>query len=231
MLPLFFFVLPLLGKMISAQEQRRLNFTISEVVQCEPVSIRFPSDTEEAIPLMVLTIFPFKSTPAVFSIRGITLNSTVIKLASLPLRAGEHLIASLNDEAGQLLATLSEVITVMPSSTGDETCLENSPPPLDLTGGHFNIVSAPSQCEDVTVAYDTDAAPTLRALMPNSDSFTLPRTSDDHNGTATYFVNMKFGSQVLFLFDDGLDHRETTNLMTGKKLFSCRTPFFQFNGF
>jgi hypothetical protein len=180
---------------------------------------------------MVLTIFPFKSTPVVFSIPSITLNSTVVKLSSFPLQSGEKLIASLNDEAGQPLAELSGVITVIPSSIGDETCLKNLSSPLNLTGSYFDLVSTPSQCEDVAVTYNAGVAPTVRALMPNGDSFTLPQTSDDRNGTAKYMVNIQFGFQVLFLFDDGLDHRETTNLMTGKKSSGFRnlilpTPWF-----
>lgn len=214
----FFFVLLLHRVPKFARGESWLNFTIIQVVQCEPVTVNFSSQTMEMDIPMTLTVLPFSSSPIVIPIPSIALNSTGFLVASLPLRAGEDFIASLDDAEGKPIAQVSDVTRVLPSPTDNNTCLETSALSFH-TKDNFKLISTPTQCEDLAVAYNTEvieSAPTVRAFTPNGDSSLLPQASDDLNGTATYVVNVQRGLQVLFLFDDGSRHRETTDLITGK---------------
>lgn len=198
----------------------KINFTISPIVQCEPFAVNFSQGAANINTPMTLTILPLTSSPVVIPIPNIALNSSGLAISFLPLQAGQDFIASLDDPAGYSLAHASDLTRVLASPTGNTSCL----PPDGSFQDHFGLVSTPIQCEEITVSYNietTQSAPTVRAYSPKHNSYLLPRTSDNpSNGTATYIMNVEHGEQVLLVFDDGMEHRETSGLITGCLLCS-----------
>ncbi|KXN81782.1 hypothetical protein AN958_03708 [Leucoagaricus sp. SymC.cos] len=201
------------------QDQRTLNFTITEVDQCAPFGINFSSNVNEMDLPMTFTILPFSSSPIVIPIPNIVLNTAGFTASFLPLKQDTQFIASLDNQDGQSIAHILGVTTVMPSPTNNNTCLPSSGLALHSKDNNFKLLTtAPAQCQDIILSYDTGAilkGPNVRAFAPNGASAVLPQTSDDPaNGAATYTMIMQHGTQVLLMFDDGFQHRETTNLLT-----------------
>lgn len=167
---------------------------------------------------MTLTILPLASSPVIIPIPNIALNSSGLTVTFLPLAEGKEFIASLDDANGDSVAQVSDLTRVLPSPTGNTSCLAPTTNSLN-SRDDFKLIGKPTQCEEITVRYDTEvisSAPTVRAFTPEGSSSFLPQTSDDpSNGNATYTMNIQQGTQILLVFDDGLQHRETTDLMTG----------------
>lgn len=220
---LYFFLLLLLPTLQVVLGGSKFNFTISPIVQCEPFAVNFSKGVTDIDTPMTLTILPLTSSPIVIPIPKLAMNSSGLAISFLPLQAGQDFIASLDDSAGYSLAHASDLTRVFASPTGNNSCL----PPDGSFQDHFSLTSTPNQCGEITVSYDTERspnAPTVRAYSPKQNSYLLPRTSDNpSNGTATYIMNVEHGKQVLLAFDDGMEHRETSGLITGCLLcsFSC----------
>jgi len=82
----------------------------------------------------------------------------------------------------------------------------------------FTVNTAPSQCEEFAIIYDTSVvtrAPIVRLYSPKGPSFLLDPTSDNKtSGTATYMMNFGQGREMILLMEDGGTIRETSPLMT-----------------
>ncbi|KAJ3573169.1 hypothetical protein NP233_g2598 [Leucocoprinus birnbaumii] len=202
-------------------QQFWLNFTITNAVQCSPIYLGFSRIVTQGDLPMSLTILPFNGEPVVIPVPNIAVNTSGLAVSFIPLQAGQKFIASLDDNAGKSIAQVSGVTTVMSSPTGNSSCLSSSSAnsfhsnSKNNNDDDYELIGTPVQCQDIAVSYDTSQAPTVRAFVPNGDSAVLPQTSDNPtNGTATYTMTMQRGTQLLLMFDDGQQHRETTGLIT-----------------
>jgi hypothetical protein len=195
-----------------------LSFTISEVVQCSPFAIGFSSNATAMDSPLTLTVLPFSDEPLTFPIPDTALNTSGVSVSFIPIRANKEFIASVDDSAGQNIALVSGVTTVLPSLAGNDSCLSSSGNSVHSNG--YKVLTTPGQCQDISITYDTTyvmTAPTVRAFTPNGNSVVLPQTSDDPvNGTATYTIILPRGTQMLLMFDDGMQYQGTSDLMTGR---------------
>ncbi|KAF9468623.1 hypothetical protein BDZ94DRAFT_1317790 [Collybia nuda] len=193
-------------------------FELSRVEQCEPVSITLVGDASVSAVPMTLTLLPFGSRPISIPIPNAAANTSGIYVTFFPFAAGTTFLAALEDSFGENAAKVSDVIRVLPSPTGNATCLPTTQeaeevPPTTI----FNLNSTPSQCEEFTVSYNksiVSAAPTVRLYSPKGPSFVLNQTSEDQeSGSATYVMSRERSKQVVLLFDTQ-GHQETSPLMT-----------------
>lgn len=192
-------------------------FQLSQVEQCEPVTITFVGNTDvKAIP-MLLTLVPFNSSPISIPIPNAASNTSGVYVTFVPFAAGTTFVASLDDTTGENVAQVSDVIRVLPSPTENKACL---PSLTDTTPKRFTVDSTFSQCEVFTVNYNRtviSSAPTVRLYSPNGPSRLLNVTTDEpEKGRATYVMDFDRGKEVVLVVDDGFNHQETTALTTGK---------------
>ena len=190
-------------------------FNLSTVEQCGPVNISFfgiasPSD---AVPV-TLTLLPFDSQPISIPISNFARSSTGVALSFLPLAADTSFVASFDDAAGNSILRVTDVIGVLPSPTGNSTCL---PPASDVISRRFALNGSLSQCQPFDVTYDPMVMaqpPSVRLFTPRGVAVSVNRTGQFVNGTATYTMCAQRGKQVVLEFDDGQNYRETTSLIT-----------------
>ncbi|TFK40770.1 hypothetical protein BDQ12DRAFT_721387 [Crucibulum laeve] len=193
----------------------RLKFSFSDVQQCEPVNITFSGDVDASVAAMTLSILPLNSTPIFIPIPMSAVAPSGVYVTFLPLPAGATFIASLDDLSGENVAQVSDVIRVLPSPSGNLTCLspaEEQPQTQQI----FQLDNTPSQCENLTISYNSSIVanpPSVRLYSPKGVSFLLNRTLVE-NGTATYLLNFLRRSTIVLMIDDGKQNRQTTDLLT-----------------
>ncbi|KAL0960979.1 hypothetical protein HGRIS_005976 [Hohenbuehelia grisea] len=191
----------------------RFKFSFSEIEQCGSFNISFfpDDDAPNDIPV-TLTLLPFGAQPITIPIPNTTLNTTGVFVTFLPLTNGTTFVATLDDAEGRNVGRVTDIMRVMPSSTGDSSCL----PALTDNTRLFDIRGTPSQCNNFTVGYDRNGqAPTVRIFSPFGRSFPLNLTSDNPDQhRATYLMSAVRGIQAVLLFDDGRSRPETSQLFT-----------------
>lgn len=192
-------------------------FELSEVKQCEPVSVTFVGNSNASAIPMWLTLVPFNSSPISIPIPNADANTSGVYVTFFPLEAGSTFVASLDDATGENVARVSDIIRVLPSPTGNTTCLptSNDAPkstPFTLKSSTF------SQCENFTLTYDRTVisrAPSVRFYNPRGPSRLLNLTTDEAaTGTATYLMTFNRNKEVVLVFDDGSNHRQSGALIT-----------------
>jgi len=199
------------GTQVAPVHGLKFNFT-ADVEQCKPLTISFAGSSLDTIPAF-LSMIPVNSTAISVPLRDPFVVSAGIALTFLPFPAGANFIASLDDNTGKALISVSDLKQVLPSSTNNSSCLSPS------VAKRFTISTTVSQCEGFTINYDTSAvsrAPIVRLYSPTGPSFLLNSTSDNATvGTATYMMNFGRGKELILLVEDGSTIRETSPLMTG----------------
>lgn len=134
-------------------------------------------------------------------------------MSFLPIPAGSNFLTSINDDSGENLLKVSDILRVLPSPTGNSSCI----PSPSRRKFSLNATTV-SQCEEMVIRYNASAvarSPTVRFYNPTGSSSELNQTSDDPvQGIAKYLVKFGRGKSVLFLLDDGADVHETTPLLT-----------------
>jgi len=190
-------------------------FTLSPVVQCQPVDITFSGSgsNNHSVPT-TLTILPLLDNvrPIQIPIPNGASNSTGIQLTFIPLAAGTLFIASLDNINGPA-AIISDVTKVMNSTTGTDVtgCFESSTPQANFYEFDDNL----GQCENFTITHHTALAPNIRAFIPRTGSFLVPQDNASATPTtAFYTMDGMRGSEVALLFDDTQGHLQTTKLIT-----------------
>ena len=198
-----------------------LKFNLTANAQeCEPFIIEFSGSGDlTPLPPATLSILPFNSTAILVPITYPDL-SQGIDLSFLPIPAGSDFITSMDDDSGENLIKVSDILRVLPSPTGNSSCMP-SPSPRKFS---LNATTV-SQCEEMVIRYNASAvarSPTVRFYNPTGSSTELNQTSDDPvKGIAKYLVNFSRGRSVMFLLDDGADVHETTPLLTSKFSYSA----------
>ena len=198
-----------------------LKFSLTANAQeCEPFTIEFSGSGDlTPLPPATLSILPFNSTAILVPITYPDL-SQGIDLSFLPIPAGSDFITSMDDDSGENLIKVSDILRVLPSPTGNSSCMP-SPSPRKFS---LNATTV-SQCEEMVIRYNASAvarSPTVRFYNPTGSSTELNQTSDDPvKGIAKYLVNFSRGRSVMFLLDDGADVHETTPLLTSKFSYSA----------
>ncbi|KAJ7486090.1 hypothetical protein B0H11DRAFT_2016915 [Mycena galericulata] len=191
-------------------------FSLSPVVQCEPVSLTFSGTgaNNHSVPT-TLTILPLQDNvpPIRIAIPNGASNSTGIQLTFIPLPAGTEFIASLDDLEGPA-AQVSDVTGVSaPSNPADliSSCVGGGLPQANFY--HFDDVL--NQCETFNVTYDTPVAPKITSFSPRGSTtwVTANNVSNAPPGTAFYTMNGIRQAEVVLLFDDGQGHLQTTKLI------------------
>lgn len=192
----------------------RFKFSLSAVEQCGPVNITFSGNdpSADAIPI-TFTILPFNSTPISIPIPNAMTNSSGVYVTFLPLPEGTTFIASLDNAAADNTGKVTDVIKVLPSSTGNTTCL----PAAVANTDRFIFDDSVFQCELFNVSYDPTIVPrppSIRSFIPLGGSDRINLTSRPSEGTASYTMTAEHGTQIVLLFDDGQNHRQTSPLLT-----------------
>ncbi|KAF8158174.1 hypothetical protein B0H34DRAFT_674636 [Crassisporium funariophilum] len=191
-----------------------LKFNFTDVAQCEPVMISFDGSNTTEVPNS-LSIIPFNSTAIVVPLPNPAIIYSGIAITFLPFAAGSNYIASLDDASGDNIIKVSDIIRVLPSSTGNSSCV--SVPDANARR-RYTLASSVSQCEEIMIQYDTTVvsqAPTVRLFNPKGSSFLLNLTRDEPDlGEARYLMNFSRGKEIVLLMDDGSTIRETTPLLT-----------------
>ncbi|KAJ6508491.1 hypothetical protein C8R45DRAFT_1208154 [Mycena sanguinolenta] len=192
-------------------------FTLSPVVQCEPVNITFSGKgaNNHSVPT-ILTILPLQNnaTPIQIPIPNGATNTTGIQLTFIPLPADTLFIATLDDIDGQKL-TVSDVNRVQNSTgTNIEGCFEANPSPTTF----YQVDEELSQCEDFTVTYNTPVAPNITAFVPlvglGFPVFPSKVSTTSNTNVASYTADILREASVMLLLDDQQGHRQTTQLIT-----------------
>jgi hypothetical protein len=194
-----------------------LEFQISQVKQCEPVSITLVGDSNADDVPMWLTLIPFNSHPVSIQLPNATANMSGVNVTFFPFNEGTSFVASLDDVNGNSTAKVSGIINVLPSPTSKTTCL----PQVQNTTSLFTLSNNISQCQEFNVTYNQSTfskAPSIRLFNPQGPSFRLNLTADDQ-GTATYLMDFDQGEKVVLLIDGGHRHQETSPLTTSKRSF------------
>jgi hypothetical protein len=185
--------------------------TFSPVEQCGAVSTSFSGSIAVSDLPLTLTMLPVDSVPLTITLpdsswvnsAGGNHEATVF----LPFQSNTSFVATLQSSSADFLTNVSNIITVQPSM--NFTCLQDttSDPPARL----YNLETPLAQCEAFTVSFNSTLiqAPTVQALIAGEKVLTPMLTSQGF-GWASFILNAPSGSQVLFDFDDGKGHREST---------------------
>jgi len=193
-----------------------LKFNFTDVGQCEQIMISFNGPlTTRKTPTRV-SIIPLNSNPIFIPFPNASLITTGLGLTFLPLSAGTNFLATLDDETGDNVINVSDLIRILPTARNKTDCLPAVTPPSPQ---QFKIVTPPRQCEAFAIEYDTSfvsGAPTVRLYSPKGPSFLLPVQADDiARGRATYNMNYPRGFEIVLVMDDEKGVRESTSLLTG----------------
>ncbi|KAG6916325.1 hypothetical protein DXG01_007375 [Tephrocybe rancida] len=197
-----------------------LNFTfaLSEVKQCEPLSITFTGDSNTSPTPLSLTLVPFnsQSTPVSLPISNTSSDIFGVYVTFVPFPANTTFLASLDDASGENVAEVSGIVRVLPSPTGNVSCLPKRR--LSTVTETFTVDNSTfSQCENFSVHYNPTVshAPSVRIYNPEGPSQLLNLTNDDNTtGTATYLLSSQKSKQVVLVFDNGLGQRQSSEIMT-----------------
>lgn len=192
-----------------------LKFDFADVQQCDQVMVSFSGSnlTAEQVPAS-LEILPINSTALNISLVEPSLVYSGIALTFLPLAAGTDFLASLDDNTGHNIISVSDIIRVFPSPIGNDSCLPSTP----KTTRRFSLPSNVSQCDEFSIQYDMSLVsqpPSVRLYNPTGPSFTLNMTSDTI-GEATYLMSFSRGKEVVLLVADDNGNMETSPLFTGQ---------------
>ncbi|KAF5315203.1 hypothetical protein D9619_007094 [Psilocybe cf. subviscida] len=191
-----------------------LLFNFTNVTQCAPVLISFTGRNISVTPDR-LWLLPINSTASSFPLGDPSVYTTGISLDFVPYAADTTFLTSIDDSTGIHVILTSNVTTVLPSPTGNSSCVSVS---NDSIPRHFTLASEANQCEPITIKYDTTVvkqAPGVRLYNPKGTTFRLNLISDDPTtGTATYMMNFSAGKDILLLMDEGNGIQETTPLIT-----------------
>jgi len=191
-----------------------IQFQISQVRQCEPVSITLTGDPNmDPIP-MTLTLIPFDYHLISVHLPNATANISGVYVSFFPFPQGTSFVATLDDvkKTSAGMPVVSDIIHVLPSPTGNTTCLSQAPRSPNI----YTINSTISQCQEFNVTYNKSVVsqgPSIRLFNPLGPSFLLNQTADNRDeGTATYLMDFNQGEEVVLLFDGGADNRKTSPL-------------------
>lgn len=193
-------------------------FSISPVVQCQPVNISFSGSgaNNHSVPT-TLTILPLLDNvaPIQIPIPNGASNSTGIQLSFIPLSADTLFIASL-DPITAPSSVVSDVTKVLNSTTGPnvEGCFESSTPQVN----YYRFDDELSQCENFTVGFNTTVAPNVMAFFPLQGSLLVQQnnvsTDSAAPNTASYTMDGFHEASTVLLMNDGQGHLQTTKLIT-----------------
>ncbi|KAG5646527.1 hypothetical protein DXG03_003294 [Asterophora parasitica] len=221
---MFFFAVLLFGVLALGPQvvlSLSFKFKLSEVKQCEPVSIIFDGNVNANALPMWLSLIPFNSSPVSIPIPNAAAGTSGVDVTFVPFATGTTFIASLSGASGESVAKVSDIIRVLPSPSGNSTCLpeteesEKAPTRFNIIPGTF------SQCETFTLNYDrsiVSRAPTVRYYNPKGPSRLLNLTADEpETGSATYMLSYNRGKEVVLVFDDGSTHAESSALMSKRR--------------
>ena len=210
-----FFLFPLVVVFLPQVVISTLQFQISQVRQCEPVSITLIGDPNtDPIP-MSLTLIPFDYHLISVHLPNATANSSAVYVSFFPFPQGTSFVATIDDINMTSAGVVSDIINVLPSPTGNKSCL----PERRGSSNIYTINSTISQCQEFNVTYNTSVvsqAPSIRLFNPLGPSFLLNQTADNRDeGTATYLMNFNQGEEIVLLFDGGDNNRKTSPLTIG----------------
>ncbi|KAF9013299.1 hypothetical protein BDQ17DRAFT_1321163 [Cyathus striatus] len=162
------------------------------VQQCEPVSVSFVAGNadQRIVSPMTLTVLPFNSTPIFVPIPNTAATPAGVYVTFLPLAAGTNFVASLDDASPGNIARVSDVIKVLPSPSGNDTCL---PPATEDEPNNtlFQLGDVLSQCQNLTVNYNTtlvDSAPLGGDVSSSSACVVSDNDDDDFSGTGAVMM-------------------------------------------
>jgi hypothetical protein len=214
---------------LRAASATSFKFEFKEAVkQCEPVSLKFKgndggdnngdnngdaNNQQNTVPT-VLTLLPLGGRPIQIPVPPEAANSSGIDITFLPLAANTMFLASLNDDQGDSASKISDVMMVMPSESGDSSCLTGQNP---VREGPFTLPQSVFQCENFTVQYTTDVAPDIRMYMPQGGSYKVNMTDDSRDTkTANYTMQGTHGFPVVLTAStsDKLEDAWVSNLTT-----------------
>jgi hypothetical protein len=154
---------------------------------------------------------PLNSTPISIPIPNSAVTSSAAWVTFLPIQEGHPFIASLDNALGNPCGSISDIIAVQPSPTGNTTCLPSGEP----NPRRFSLSGPVSQCQPFNVTYNTtlvDRSPSIRAFRPLHSSFAINETAPA-DGRDTYLMSATRQTEVVLLFDDGLGYREISDLV------------------
>ncbi|KAG6841693.1 hypothetical protein C0991_007963 [Blastosporella zonata] len=206
-----------LGPQVVLSNYVNSTFELSEVQQCEPVFITFAANySAYTLNPTSLTLVPFNSTPVSIPISNTPSNISSVSVTFVPFAAGTPFLASLNDATGESVTQVSDIIQVLPSPTGNVSCL---PKNQAATVNYLTVDNSTfSQCNNFTINYNHTAlsrAPSVRLYSPEAPSSLLNLTSDDNTtGTATYLLSFRQSKEVVLVFNDDLGHKISSAIMT-----------------
>ncbi|KAI9509231.1 hypothetical protein F5148DRAFT_1283209 [Russula earlei] len=191
----------------------------SLVKQCGPFNVSFYGGQPPTELPLTLIVIPFNSTPLSFTIPESAWDNSTSSgsyVTLLPLPAGIHIMASLDDAAGNNAALTSDVIQIQPSKNA--SCI-----PTNMTARvPFQLVdNAVSQCLPFNISRNasTDDALSTRVFIPTGLSFSLGWTAFHTNqgiDTFTYIMAVAQGLRVALLLEDRQGDRQVSDLLTVK---------------
>ncbi|KAI0269881.1 hypothetical protein BC834DRAFT_967609 [Gloeopeniophorella convolvens] len=195
------------------------SISFSPIDQCGPFNISFSGGEPPAALPLTLTVVPFNSTPIAITIPASAWDdatSTGAYVTFLPLPAGETLVASLDDAAGNSVALVSDVIRIQPSS--NTSCLSSNSTAIPTP--YFTFDTQLAQCQQFDVSWDATGStqrPSVRAFIPLGQSMYLKAAGSGASqapATTSYTVDIARGSQVALLLDDGQGGQQVSDLLT-----------------
>lgn len=191
-----------------AASKWNFKFRFDNVTQCEPVSISFRGSTvpTDSIPV-ALTLLPLDGLPTTINIPNAAVNSSGVYVTFFPLAAGTQFIASLDNMEGENAARVSDVFKVLDSD--DTSCLPAN------TGNElpspFTVQDPLEQCGNITVAYNTTTAPSVRIFQPRGGSLLLNQTSDNPDTKVATYPMVAFRQSDIVLLFEGSDNQTFTS--------------------
>lgn len=161
---------------------------------------------------MRLTLIPFDYHLISVLLPNATANISGVYVTFFPFPQGTSFVATLDDVNRTSAGMVSDIINVLPSPTGNKSCLPQGSRSPNL----YTINSTISQCQEFNVTYNRSVVsqgPNIRLFNPLGPSFLLNQTADNKDeGTATYLMDFNQGEEVVLLFDGGSNNRKTSPL-------------------
>ncbi|KAF8630834.1 hypothetical protein AX17_005193 [Amanita inopinata Kibby_2008] len=186
-------------------------FNISQVTQCEPVSIDFSGKLERSNIPRTLALIPANAQPVFIHLPPISEDARGFNVTFFPFPADTVFLASLDGERGRSVAPVSNFLSVSPSD--NVSCLPTStlPSPDIFQFGESNV----SACGSFFITYNGSRivdTPRVRLYEPGQHSTHLDLATDQFGlGNTSYILPSVLNKFILSIHADG-EFRQTSGV-------------------
>jgi hypothetical protein len=212
----FRMLLPLLILILTFASHPGLAFDLyfPTIDQCAPFTFTFIGSPSISDSPFSLSVLPFNSSsPLSIPIQNAAIDAQAVSISFLPFPAGTTFIASILDSKNVTQGSVTDVVQIQPSPTGNTSCL----PAPSSSDWLYHLQGSLVECQTFNVSFDDTVIaqpPLIQAFTPSGYSISISLIDQPTDRTATYLMSAEQGDDLILLFDDLQGHRQTTPLLS-----------------